>query len=116
MVSTNTALVERLLVAVTGGAESEINSTTIEEVDKTFANDGPSLSRLPSFLSVVDRCLHLHRLLCETKGKLTKSELQIEKLLKEANNRVLLPIAKDVFPQTSVSSKTTKKGNGGING
>ena len=114
LVSTNTALVERLLVAVTGGAESEINSTTIEEVDKTFANDGPSLSRLPSFLSVVDRCLHLHRLLCETKGKLTKSELQIEKLLKEANNRVLLPIAKDVFPQTSVSSKTTKKGNGGI--
>ena len=89
-------LVEKLLVAVTVGAENAIDSKMIEEVDKTFSNNGPSLSRLPSFMGVVDRCLHLHKLLCETKEKLNEADIQNNKLLKEANARVLAPKEKQL--------------------
>ena len=106
LVAQKTMLVEKLLVAVTVGAENAIDSKMIEEVDKTFSNNGPSLSRLPSFMGVVDRCLHLHKLLCETKEKLNKADIQNNKLLKEANARVLAPIAKGVFPPSANSSNS----------
>ncbi len=106
LVAQKTMLVEKLLVAVTVGAENAIGSKTIEEVDKTFSNNGPSLSRLPSFMGVVDRCLHLHKLLCETKEKLNEADIQNNKLLKEANARVLAPIAKGVFTPSANSSNS----------
>lgn len=92
-------LVENLLVAATKGTEAAINSKAIEDVDKTFAAGSPSLSRLPSYMGVIDRCLHLHKLLCQTKDALDAS-LSREKKLVEQNRSMPAPAA-NVFPSDS---------------
>jgi chromosome segregation ATPase len=102
-------LVETLLVAATNGTETVVNSKAIEEVDKTFAAGSPSLSRLPSFMAVVDRCLHLHKLLCETTGTLEEALKREKKLMEQ--NRTLPPMTSNVFPAYAQSTTTFTNNN-----
>ena len=67
---------ERLLVAAT----SPEAKGSREIVDATFQLGSRSLSRLPTYIAVVDRCMLLHKLLGQAKDEVEKVKQERERL------------------------------------